>query len=410
MANARAREVELGAPFKRYWTAAAISSFGASVTAVAMPVFVVQHLQASAFEVGLVNAAQLIPYAVLGLLAGAYVDRWRRKPILIWSSIGRAVSLGVIPLLWLADVLQTWMLIGALLFFGAFSVFGFAATQSLLPRLVPRNQLVTANSRLDQTDAGAQTLGPAVGGALIGVVGAPVALVVDSVSYLVEAALVTGVKVDEPRPTRTARNLHTEIQEGLTWTYRHAILGRLAASTHVWFLANGAAMTVLALLALRTLDFSAGEFGLLMALFGVCSLLGASAAPRIGGRLGAGRAVVAARVVYPVAWLLPIFASLTLFGHGLVFVALALLGFAAGVENSNEMGLWQSMTPDRLLGRVNATRRSVNRTMGAAGAVIGGTLVAISGDQEALVAVVVTFGVAALLVCNRRVLGAEVEC
>lgn len=313
-------------------------------------------------------------------------------------------------MLWLADVLQTWMLIAALLLFGAFSVFGFAATQSLLPRLVPRNQLVTANSRLDQTDAGAQTLGPAVGGALIGVVGAPVALVVDSISYLVEAGLVAGVKVDEPRSTRTEHNLRTEIQEGLTWTYRHSILGRLAASTHVWFLANGAAMTVLALLTLRTLDFSAGEFGLLMALFGVCSLLGASTAPRIGSGLGPGRAVVAARVVYPVAWLLPIFASLTLFGHGLVFVALALLGFAAGVENSNEMGLWQSMTPDRLLGRVNATRRSVNRTMGAAGAVIGGTLVAISGDQEALVAVVVTFGVAALLVCNRRVLGAEVEC
>ena len=143
--------------FIRYWTAAAISSFGSAVTAVAMPVLVVQQLAATPFEVGVVNAAQLVPYAVLGLIAGAYTDRWRRKPILVWASVGRALSLGAIPILWLTGVLQIWMLVIALLLFGACSVFGFAATQSLLPRLVPRAKLVSANARLDQTDAAAQT-------------------------------------------------------------------------------------------------------------------------------------------------------------------------------------------------------------------------------------------------------------
>ncbi|MGB3329160.1 MAG: MFS transporter, partial [Thermomicrobiales bacterium] len=137
--------------FARYWLAAAISSFGTAVTGVAMPVLVVQGLGASPVEVGIVNAAQLAPYAALGLIAGVYTDRWRRKPILVGASIGRAAALGVIPILWTLDLLTIWHLVVVLIVFGSCSVFGFAATQSLLPRLVPRSGLVQANARLDQT-------------------------------------------------------------------------------------------------------------------------------------------------------------------------------------------------------------------------------------------------------------------
>src|ERR1700683_340678 len=171
--------------FARYGTAAAISSLGSAVTAVAMPVLVVQLLGATPFEVGAVNAAQFVPYALLGLIAGVYTDRWRRKPILVWASVGRALSLGAIPILWLAGVLHIWILVIALVLFGAFSVFGFAATQSLLPRLVPQARLVPANARLDQTDAAAQTLGPAIGGRPVGLLGGPVAGTGDEVSRLI---------------------------------------------------------------------------------------------------------------------------------------------------------------------------------------------------------------------------------
>ncbi|MDG5779946.1 MFS transporter, partial [Mycolicibacterium fortuitum] len=179
--------------------AAALSSIGSAISAVAMPVLVVQLLGASPFEVGVVNAAQFVPYAALGLVAGVYVDHWRRKPVLVWASVGRALSLGLVPVLWLAGSLQMWMLVVALLAFGAFSVFGFAATQSLLPRLVPTGQLVAANARLDQADAAAQTLGPAMGGGLVGLLGAPAAIVVDAISYLVEAVLIASVHAPESR-------------------------------------------------------------------------------------------------------------------------------------------------------------------------------------------------------------------
>ncbi|KWX24515.1 transporter [Mycolicibacterium wolinskyi] len=382
--------------FLRYWTAAAISSFGTAVTAVAMPVLVIQLLGATPLEVGVVNAAQFVPYALLGLIAGVYTDRWRRKPVLVWASVGRALSLAAVPVLWLSGALQIWMLVIALLSFGAFSVFGFAATQSLLPRLVPRTRLVWANARLDQADAAAATLGPGVGGGLVGALGAPVVIVVDAISYLVDAALIASVRVHERQPDSHARNLRAEIGEGLQWTYRHRTLGPLAVSTHVWFFANGAAMTALSLLTLRSLGFTAYTFGMLLTVFGVASLVGASVAAQAGVRFGSGRVIILARIAYPITWILVAVAPATGSGIAVLFVATGLQGLAAGVENSNEMGCWQSLTPDELLGRTNATRRSINRTAAAVGALVAGLFVGLIGDRLTLLGVIIVFVIAAL--------------
>jgi len=370
------------------------------VTAVALPVLVVQVLGATPFEVGVVNAAQLLPYALLGLIAGVYTDRWPRTPVLVWASVGRALALGAIPILWRLGVLHIGLLVIALVLFGACAVFGFAATQSLLPRLVPRARLVPANARLDQADAAAQTLGPAIGGGLVGLLGAPVALAIDAISYLIDAALTASIRVDEPRPDSSRpRQLRAELRDGLRWTYRQRTLGPLAASTHVWFLANGAALTVLSLLALRSLGFSASTFGGLWAVFGLTSLLGASIAAWGAARLGSGRVIILARVAYPLVWLLVAIAPSTAIGAAalLLFGALGLQGLAAGIENPNEMGCWQALTPDALLGRTNATRRAVNRTMAALGALMAGLVVGRIGDRPTLVGVILAFAVAALI-------------
>jgi MFS family permease len=388
------------APFGRYWAAATISSFGTAVTTVAMPVLVIQELDASAFSVGVVNAAQFVPYAALGLVAGVYADRWRRQRVLVWSSLGRAVTLGALPVLWALGALQIWTLVVLLLAFGSFSVFAFAATQSLLPRLVPRSRLVEANARLDQSDAAAQTLGPAVGGGLVGLLGAPVAIAVDAVSYLVDAVLNAGLRVDEPPVDRTARrHLGREIREGVRWTYRHPTLTPLAVSTHVWFVANAAGFTALAVVALRRMDLTALVFGLLVAAGGIASLVGATAAPAVGRRLGTGRVILATRLVHPVAWVLVAGAPDTTAGVLLLGAALALQGLAMGVENANDTGYWQFVTPDRLLGRANATRRAANRSAGALGAVLGGMALTVFDDRATLI------GVAALCAVSAAIVG-----
>ncbi|MBF4163768.1 MFS transporter [Nocardioides acrostichi] len=323
--------------FGRFWAAATLSSVGTAVTAVALPVLVVRDLQASAAGVGAVNAAQFLPYAALGLLAGVYADRWQRRRLLVWSSLGRAVSLGAVPVLWAAGRLEVWSLVLLLLAFGGFSVFGFAATQSLLPSLVARPDLVRANARLDASDAAARTLGPVVGGGLVGLLGAPVALAVDAVSYVADALINATLRVEEtPRVPEVRSRLRREMAEGLRWTYTHPTLAPLALSTHVWFVAHAAGSTVLVVLALRGIGLSALVFGILLALGGLAGLAGAVVAPWGGRRLGTGRA--------------------------------------------------------------NATRRCVNRTCGALGAVLGGVAATEFGTGEALLAVAVLGGVSPAIV------------
>lgn len=384
--------------FGRYWSANTLSAFGTTLTGVALPVLVVELLHAGPVQVGLVGAAQFVPYALLGLIAGVYVDRWRRRRTLVVASIGRAAALAAIAAAWALDLLTVPLLIGLLLIFGAFSVFGFAATQSLLPRLVAREDLLRANARLDQGEAAAQTLGPTLAGLAVRSLGAPLALVLDAVTYVVDAALVARLPVAES-PVRTRTRLIPAIRDGLRATYRHPVLAPLSLSTHVWFVANAASLTLLSLLALRTLDLGAVAFGLLLSVIGAATLAGATAAAPAGSRFGQGGTIALARAGYPLAWtavaLVPALERAA--GVAVLFLALALAGLAAGLENANEMSYRQQVTPDALLGRVNATGRAVNRTCAAIGALLGGVAASLWGVPAALWAVVAVFALAAVI-------------
>jgi MFS family permease len=386
--------------FQKFWTASTLSAFGTSVTAVALPVLVIDQLAADPVQVGIVNAAQFVPYAVLGLVAGVFVDRWRRRRTLVVASLGRAVSLAGIPVLWAIGALEVWSLVTLLLLFGSFSVFAFAASQSLLPRVVPRESLLRANARLDQGDAAAQTAGPILAGLLVRALGAPLALLIDAATYVAEAVLVARIRVVETA-RRSRGRIGRDIAEGLRATYRHPVLMPLSLSTHVWFIANAASVTVLALLALRTLDLGPTLFGLLVAAVGAATLAGAFLAERLGARLGEGGAIASARSVYPIVW-----AGIAVAGSTRSVVPLFLLaaaaGVAAGVENANELSYRQRAVPDELLGRVNATGRSVNRTAGAVGAVLGGALVGWVGVIGAAWTVAAVFaGAASIAVLSR---------
>lgn len=384
--------------FGRFWSANTFRAFGTTVTAVALPVLVIDGLQASPIEVGLVNAAQFLPYALLGLFAGVFVDRWRRRPTLVVASLGRAAMLGSIVTLWFLGTLSVWSLIVLLLFFGAFAVFGFAASQSFLPSLVPRERLLRANAQLDQGEAATQTLGPSLAGLIVRWIGAPFALLIDVITYLVEALLIAGIRIEE-QPARRQSKVLSDIREGLRATYRHPVLLPLSLSTHIWFIANAASLTVISLVVLRTLDLGAAIFGLLLSVVGAATLIGAFFAERGGVRLGEGGAITLSRIIYPFAWIAVAIAS-SLGGIGgviILFIALAVSGFAMGFENASEMSYRQQAVPDGLLGRVNATGRSVNRTAGALGAICGGVLAAWMGEIAALWVVVVIFALAAAL-------------
>lgn len=368
--------------FARYWTASTVSSLGTAATRVALPVLVVRNLSASNFEVGLVNAAQLLPYLVLGLLAGVFIDRWRRQPILIWASVGRAILLGLVPAFWFLGWLTLPLLIAILIGFGRLTVFAVAATQSFLPTVVSQRQLFRANARLDQSDSVAQTLGPAAGGALVAALGSPLLLLIDAVSFVADALLIGRISVQEPRPDPSngpaKTGMRSEIGDGLGWLYRHPTLAPMSISTHVWFFGNNVMLTVLAPFALRGLGLSSVMFGVLFTVLGAAMLAGATLAARIGSLLGIGHTIVVCRVSYAVALIAIALAASPSNAASVatagVFIAVGIWGLASGVENPNEMGYRQTIVPPKFLGRVNSTARSANRTCAVAGALAGGSV------------------------------------
>ena len=361
--------------FLRFWTAETVSGFGSAVTTIALQVLVLETLDGTAGDVGLLNGARWLPYLVLGLVVGALVDRRRRRPVLVVTDLGRAVLLGAIPLLWVVDRLTLPVLLGFMVVFGTLSLFSDAASQSILPRLVERRHLLSANARLDQSSAVAQTSGPVIGGALVTVLGAPVAVLVDAVSYLVSGVLVATVKVTETvSPRGEGLGMRREIGDGLRWIYRHPVLAPLAVSTHGWFLFNSMLGTVFVPFVLQGLDLSAFQLGLTLAAAGVGGLVGSLLSTRLGLRYGAGRTVLASRFAQPVAWAVIALASQSPYVVGVLALGQFLYGFTLGAENANEMGYWQAVTPDELQGRTNATRRSINRAMIVVGAPLGGFL------------------------------------
>lgn len=387
---ARPRDVFALPGFPAFWTASTVSDFGSYVTALALQVLVVVTLKGTATDVGLVSAARWLPYLLLGLVVGALVDRYRRMPVLVATDVARAVLLGAIPALWLAGWLSLPVLMAFVAAFGLLTLVNDAADQSFVPRLVPGPALLAANARLDQGSTAAQTSGPLLAGALVSLLGAPLAVLVDAASYLFSAVLLAlGVRVSEPAPSRGGPALHLrrEIGEGLRWVYRHRTLAPFALSTHGWFLFNSVLGTVFAPFVLVGLGLNPFELGVALAAAGGGGFVGSLAATRLGIRWGAGWVVIGCRVMDALACAVIAVAPAT--GGRLLTVAILALGqgiygLALGASNANEMGYRQAVTPDALQGRMNTTMRSLNRAVIVVGAPLGGVVADRLGYRPAL--------------------------
>jgi len=378
------------AGFGEFWAASTVSGFGSYVTALAVRVLVVVTLHGSALQVGLVNAAGWLPYLLFGVLTGVLVDRARRRPLLVVTDLARGVLLLAVPLLAVTHQLTLGVLIAVMVIFGALSLVNDAAFQSFVPRLVPAGLLTPAHARLDQSDAVAQTSGPALAGGLVSLLGAPWAVLVDAASYLVSGLLIARITVVEPPPPPrpvTGGGVRAEAREGLRWVYTHPTLRSFAVGTHVWFVFNGVAGAVLVPFALRTLGFTPFGLGLALSAAGVGGLLGSLAATRLGARFGAGRVVIACWATQGVAYALLALTAADWSGWLLFGAGQLLFGLALGAENAPSMGYRQAVTPDRLQGRMNTTMRSVNRAMIVIGAPLGGLLADTIGYRPMLWAV-----------------------
>jgi MFS family permease len=362
----------------KLWSAETVSQFGTQISLLAFPITAVLILHANALELGILGTVQFLPFILVGLPAGVWVDRMRRRPILIAGDVGRAVALASIPIAYELDALTLGQLYVVAFLTGVLTVFFDVAYQSFLPTLVGREHLVEGNGKLEISRSAAQIGGPGIGGQLIDVLTAPVAIALDALSFVGSAVLVLFIRRREEAPERhapdgTRPRMRADIAVGLRYVWGHPYLRSIAACTATANLFGNMAQVVLILFALDVLGLRPGEIGLVFSVASVSALLGAFLSTRLPRWVGVGPTIVGSAVIFSLpGLLLPLATKSTaiplLMGWGL------LGAFANVVYNVNQVSLRQAITPERLQGRMNATMRFMVWGTIPIGSMVGGLL------------------------------------
>ncbi len=362
--------------FVRFWAAQSISAVGSQVTLLALPLVAALTLEASAFEVGVLAAAETAPFLLVGLFAGVWVDRLRRRPVLIATDLGRAALLLAIPLAAWLDLLGMPLLYVVALLTGTLTLFFDVAFLSYLPALVGREELVEGNSKLQASASTAQVVGPGLAGALVAAIGAPFVLLLDAVSFVASAGLLARIRAPESAPERTAQpHVWREIGEGLRVVRRDAILRALAASSAMVNVFAWVFFAVYVLYLTRELGLGPGAVGLVFATGGIGALIGAVAADPIRRRFGLGPTIVGAQLLFGLTGLvIPLAVLFPEIALEMVVASEFLQWLTVLVADVNAVSLRQALTPERLRGRVNATMRFLIWGPRPLGSLLGGVL------------------------------------
>jgi MFS family permease len=346
--------------FIKLWTGQSISELGSQVSQLAIPWLAAVDLHASPLAFSLLGVLGFLPFILFALPAGVWVDRLRRRQILIVGDSARAVLLMLIPILWFAGVLEIWHLLVLEFVIGIFTVFFDVAYQSYLPALIEREHLVDGNSKLQVTVGIAQVGGPSLAGGLIGAITAPYAIVVDSMSFVISSVFMIRMRhrenlprqdTDEPRP-----RMWPQVKEGLAWVVGHRNLRAIAGCTGTSNFCSSLMFAIVILYMVRVLHLSAFEAGAVFAVGSAGSIVGALFANRLGLRLGLGTAIVFTAVIFSFGGLAYPLAPKS-FPLPLLMVGQLLFGFSAIAYNILQVSYRQAITPERLQGRMNAAMR-----------------------------------------------------
>ncbi|MBB5101489.1 MFS transporter [Streptomyces spectabilis] len=371
--------------FRTLFAASALSHLGTNVGHVAVPLLAVTVLDAGPGQAGALAALSTAAFLLIGLPAGAWVDRLPARRVLVAADAARAVLLASVPVAWWLDALSLPQLYAVVLLNGCATVFFDVGSQSVLPDLVGRERLVPANTAVVSLMAGANIAGRGAGGFLVQLLTAPLAVAGGAVAYLASAAGLTGVGRGRPSPEPKGdrRRLRAEVGEGLRHVFGSRELRALALTAALGNLGAQLVNAMLPVLFTRELGLSAGALGLYWAVGGVGLLLGAASARRLAARLGHGRALARAGL-----WCAPATLAVALIGQG-PWLWVAGAGWLTatvktGIDNVLGVTLRQQLTPDPLLGRMNATFRFLLTGALAVGSVLAGVLGELAGVRVAV--------------------------
>ena len=364
--------------FLKLWSAETISRFGSEVTALGLPLAAILVLHASAFEVAALGVVEFAPFLLISLPAGVWVDRLRRRPILIAADLGRAALLASIPIAYAFDALTIWQLYVVAAAVGVCTVFFDVAYQAYLPSLVERKQLVEGNAKLEISRAGSQLGGPGLAGVLVGWLTAPVAILVDAVSFLGSAFCLFGIRKAErsvEQPPEGRARMRDDLREGIAYVLTHPYLRYIAASTATFNFFSSVISAIVIYYAVKELGLSAALIGLVFTVSNIGPLIGAFLATRVWRRFGVGPTIVASTVIGgPMAISIPLAPHNHAAAVGVIGAAYAVGGLANVVYNVTQVSLRQAMAPERIQGRMNAVMRFLVWGTIPLGQLVGGAL------------------------------------
>jgi len=372
--------------FLRLWAGETASIFGSFVGRTALVLTAILVLDASPLVFGLLSAADIIPGLVFGLITGVWVDRLPRRPIMIVADIGRAALLVTIPLAYAFDVLTIAQLFVVAIGTGTLSIFFDVAYLSYLPAVVERDHILEGNSKMAASTSVAEIGGFSLAGVLVQALTAPVAILLDAVSFVVSALFIGAIRKPETHVVENSKRegMWTEIREGGRALLGDPILRTLAGATMIMDFSIRAIGAVYLIYVTRELGFEPGVLGFIFAVGGVTSLFGALFAARAARQFGVGPSLVVCLAVLTGAWLLtPAAYDTSLISLGL------LVGHQLGdafwtAYDVNAITLRQSVTPDQVMGRVNAGMRFSGQAAMLGGALAGGVMGEVIGIRETL--------------------------
>jgi MFS family permease len=372
--------------FVKLWSSQTISQFGTQVSQLALPFVAIVVLEASPFAVAALGTVEFLPFLLFTLPAGVWVDRLPRRAILIVTDYGRAVLLFTVPIAYALDALTLGQLYVVGFLVGTLTVFFDVAYQSYLPSLVERGQIIEGNSKLVASQTTAQISGPGVAGGLIGLITAPYAVLVDAISFLVSGAFLTAIRKQEEKPAIPEGGrprMRTELWEGLQYVVRHPLLRPQALCTGTSNFFSNVLFAVFLVYAVRTLELSAAEVGLIFTLGGLGGLLGALVSQRLTRRFGVGRTTIATTFLFGSAnFLVPL--APKDFPHPYLVASFLISSFAIVVYNITQVSLRQAIAPQRIQGRMNSVMRFLVWGTIPLGSLTGGVLASTIGLRETL--------------------------
>src|SRR6266849_5489796 len=371
------------ADFLKLWTAQTISVFGDHFSGLAIPLIAVLTLGATPGQMGILTAATRAPFLFIGLFAGVWVDRLPRRSVLITGDLGRAVVLLSIPSAAALGSLSMLHLYAVGVLVGILTVFFDVAYQAYLPALVHRGQLVEGNSKLEATRSLAGLAGPSIAGVVIQLVSAPLAIVLDAISFVASGGVISLIRRRGSSAVRSVRGpVLVEVREGLSVVLGNPLLRSIAGCTGTSNFFSSALFALFILFATRELKLGPAQIGVIFSIGGVTGLIGALTAGWVAKRLGVGRTIVGASLLTGLATV-PV-AAASAETAWLLILSTMLGSVASPIYNINQVSLRQAITPHRLQGRMNATMRFLVWGTMPLGGLLGGVLGASFGLRAAI--------------------------